>query len=106
MDAKVALTAALERADATLAARVDASAPYDAGIAAAIHRFVGGSASALALLQADDLAGATAALNLPGTDRERANWRRRLAVDVEELWQTEVGAQAAADLARERGSRS
>ncbi len=38
-------------------------------------------------------------LNLPGTDRERANWRRRLAVDVDALWQTDVALQAAADFA-------
>jgi glycogen operon protein len=32
----------------------------------------------LVLAQADDLAGETVAVNLPGTDRERPNWRRRL----------------------------
>ena len=68
-------------------------------IAGAIHRFVGASAAALVLLQADDLAGETSAVNLPGADRERPNWRRKLGVDVEELWRTPGGAQAIADFA-------
>ena len=39
----------------------------------------------LVLAQADDLAGETMAVNLPGTDRERPNWRRRLHVDAATL---------------------
>ena len=93
--AKAALSAALRRAGM----RVDAAGPFDAAVAGAIHRFMGSSPSALALLQAEDLAGETVALNLPGTDRERANWRRRLAVDVDALWRTDVALQAAADFA-------
>jgi glycogen operon protein len=54
-------------------------------------------------VQADDLAGETSAVNLPGTDRERPNRRRRLAVDAADLWDTPVGARAAADLAPSRG---
>ncbi|HEY1414050.1 MAG TPA: 4-alpha-glucanotransferase, partial [Rhodopila sp.] len=42
----------------------------------------------LALVQADDLAGETVAVNLPGTDKERPNWRRRLDVDVAALCRT------------------
>ncbi len=63
-------------------------APHDASTTAAIHRYAGAAASALVLLQADDLAGETTALNLPGTDRERPNWRRKVRVGVEALWQT------------------
>ncbi len=36
----------------------------------------------LVLAQADDLGGETMAVNLPGTDRERPNWRRRLHTNV------------------------
>ncbi len=57
---------------------LDAAAPYTPGIAAAIHRFVAEGAPQLLLIQAEDLAGADTAVNLPGTDRERPNWRRRL----------------------------
>jgi 4-alpha-glucanotransferase len=42
----------------------------------------------LALVQADDLAGELVAVNLPGTDKERPNWRRRLDPDVSVLCRT------------------
>ncbi|HEX5628522.1 MAG TPA: 4-alpha-glucanotransferase, partial [Usitatibacteraceae bacterium] len=78
--------------------------PEEEGVAQALHRFVGATPSLLALVQADDLAGETSAVNLPGTDRERPNWRRRLGVDAADLWDTPVGLQAAADLAPMRGA--
>jgi len=78
--------------------------PEDEAVAQALHRFVGATPSLLALVQADDLAGETSAVNLPGTDRERPNWRRRLSVDAADLWDTPVGSRAAADLAPDRGT--
>ncbi len=48
----------------------------------AVHGFLAASPCALVLAQVDDLAGETVALNLPGTDRERPNWRRRLGATV------------------------
>jgi len=50
----------------------------DDTLAAAAHALVARTPSALMLVQAEDLAGETIAVNLPGTDRERPNWRRRL----------------------------
>jgi hypothetical protein len=38
-------------------------------------------------------------LNVPGTDRERANWRRKIALEAGALWQTPVGREAARDFA-------
>jgi glycogen operon protein len=64
---------------------------------------VGETACALALVQADDLAGEDFAVNLPGTDRERPNWRRRLATDAQDLWDTPIGVEATADLSPVRG---
>ena len=64
-----------------------------------MHRYACASPSALVLIQADDLAGETMMLNLPGTDRERPNWRRKLAVETDALWATPVGETAAADFA-------
>ena len=55
----------------------------DASIAA--HGFVASSPAAVMLIQADDLSGETEPLNVPGTDTERPNWRRRLSLTVEEL---------------------
>ncbi|MGE0223068.1 MAG: glycogen debranching protein GlgX [Acetobacteraceae bacterium] len=54
-------------------------------MAEAVHRFVADTPAMLALVQADDLAGERIAVNLPGTDRERPNWRRRHAVDITAL---------------------
>jgi glycogen operon protein len=100
-----ALADALERSGATPGARVNGTAAHDDAITAAVHRFVCASASALVMMQADDLAGETTAVNLPGTDRVRPNWRRKVAIDVEALWQTEAGAQAIADFAPVRTGR-
>ena len=51
----------------------------------AAHGFIAATASAVMLVQADDLAGETEPLNVPGTNRERPNWRRRLSCNVEAL---------------------
>ena len=101
---KRALTAALARAGVVGAAAIDPAGPHDAGVTAAIHRYAGQSASALLLLQADDLAGDFEALNVPGTDRERPNWRRKVGVDADALWRTPAGLQAIADLAGTRAA--
>jgi glycogen debranching enzyme GlgX/4-alpha-glucanotransferase len=57
-------------------------APLSDAIAAAIHALVGGAGSILAHAQFDDLVGETVQTNLPGTDRERPNWRIKLEPDV------------------------
>jgi glycogen operon protein len=80
--------------DAERAALVDALSheglDRSGGIVAPAHAFVARAPSALMLVQADDLAGATVGVNLPGTDMERPNWRRRLAPDVSALLETET----------------
>lgn len=58
-----------------------------AAASAAAHGFVARTPSRIMLVQADDLAGETDPLNVPGTDREWPNWRRRVHVPVEELAQ-------------------
>jgi glycogen operon protein len=72
-----------------LAGEVVGSPDFEASmtdaLAAAIHGFLGSSGSVFASVQVDDLAGETIATNLPGTDRERPNWRHRLGGDVEAL---------------------
>ena len=49
------------------------------------HEFVARTTSALMLVQVDDLEGETEPLNVPGTDRERPNWRRRNRDNIEDL---------------------
>ncbi|MFO1396212.1 MAG: glycogen debranching protein GlgX [Burkholderiales bacterium] len=101
---KQSLAAAMIAAGCVDASAIDVHAPCDARIVAAVHRYVGATPCALALLQADDLAGEAVALNLPATDRERANWRRRVAVPVDALWETEAGRAAREDFARSRAT--
>jgi glycogen operon protein len=103
-----------QREKEALAEAVRASAPgthaaFDPALAHSadstrdVHRFVGATPAMLVLLQADDLAGETIAQNLPGTDRERPNWRRKIRVAASELWNTECGVAAAGDFAASRG---
>jgi 4-alpha-glucanotransferase len=54
---------------------------------AAVHRLIARTPSQIMLVQADDLGGESDPLNVPGTDREWPNWRRRVGVPVEELAQ-------------------
>ncbi len=103
---KRALVAALDAAGVTApaakAATVDAAALQSVAITAAIHRFLGATPSALALVQADDLAQESVAINLPGTDRERPNWRRRIGIPAGELWGTPLGKACRSDFAARR----
>ena len=57
-------------------------APLTDAIAAAVHALIGRAGSILAHAQFDDLVGETVQTNLPGTDRERPNWRLKLSPDV------------------------
>ena len=80
---------------------VDLTQPMPLAVAAAIHAFVSATPSLLALVQADDLAGERVAVNLPGTDTERPNWRRRLDLDVSDVCRTPL-AQAILGAMRSR----
>ena len=64
----------------------DFAAPPSDAFAAAVHGFLAAAGSQFASAQADDLAGERMATNLPGTDRERPNWRHKLPLDVEALF--------------------
>jgi glycogen debranching enzyme GlgX/4-alpha-glucanotransferase len=63
----------------------DFDLPLPDAVAGAVHAFLNRTPSMLAMAQIDDLAGETVATNLPGTDRERPNWRHRLGLGVEAL---------------------
>jgi len=73
------------RAEDLLANRADPDGRLDEFLGAAIHSFIGRSSSLLAMAQIDDLANVLTAVNLPGTDRERPNWRRKLPVRIDDL---------------------
>ncbi len=77
---KRALLRALATAGLSVPQREDGPLPDDT--AAAVHALIGGSSSMFAHAQFDDLVGETVATNLPGTDRERPNWRLKSGPDV------------------------
>jgi glycogen debranching enzyme GlgX/4-alpha-glucanotransferase len=63
----------------------DAPAHLDPSIVEAMHRLLSRTSSLISIGQIDDAVGEFSAVNLPGTDRERPNWRRKLGVPVEDL---------------------
>ncbi len=63
---------------------VDPMPPLPSIIEAA-HAFLWRTPSLIAIAQIDDLAGEATAVNLPGTDRERPNWRRKLKWRIEDI---------------------
>ena len=72
--------------EAGLLDRLAAAGKNDATSAsAAVHRLVAQTPSQIMMVQADDLSGEADPLNVPGTDREWPNWRRRVGVPVEDL---------------------
>lgn len=81
-------------------------APLDDDFLAAVHGYIARTPSMLALAQLDDLAGETVAVNLPGTDRERPNWRRRLSHPIEEAMESNRARAALTAMAKERGAQT
>ena len=68
----------------------------------AAHRYMARTPCRLFALQLEDLAGAVDMVNLPGTDRQHANWRRKLPVLIEELPALETLRRTIEAVARER----
>jgi glycogen operon protein len=100
---RVALTAALSgqlHGDGGRAPGEEPAATVEEMVEAA-HGFVAATPADLVLVQAEDLAGMRTGVNLPGTDRERPNWRLRVPVPVEELFAGET-ARGVLDTMRDR----
>ena len=76
----------------------------DITASAAVHRLVASTPSQIMLVQADDLSGETDPLNVPGTDREWPNWRRRVSLAVEELGEAPRARAILAGVKQERPS--
>jgi glycogen operon protein len=102
-DEKTALVIQL-REEGLLGEDVDIRRPAPDAVASAIHALLSSTPALLALVQADDLAGEIEAVNLPGTDQERPNWRRRLDVEVETLCRTPLAVAILAALKGRSGA--
>lgn len=96
---KATLLAAMARAGFAAAHEADLTPD----MMAEIHRFLAASPSVLMLVQADDLAGDATRINLPGTDRERANWRRVLAPEIGTLLASPLSEAILAAVREKRG---
>lgn len=79
------LVAALRAGGFSLPTSFDAGSPWNAAVESAAHAFLARTGSAIAMLQLDDLAGNRDQVNLPGTTDQYPNWRRKLAMSLEEL---------------------
>ncbi len=82
----------------------DFDAPLDVETAVALHGFLASSDAWLMLAQADDLAGEMTGVNLPGTDRERPNWRRRIELSIDGIFETELAAKILAVMSSRKPS--
>ena len=81
-----ALLAALEASGLKPAAASAAPDAYNDELAHAIHVYLARTASALVVLQAEDLIGMLDPVNVPGTNEEHANWQRKMACRIEEIF--------------------
>jgi glycogen operon protein len=101
-EARAQLLAALARAG-LIEADLDAATALTPELVAAIHAYIAMTPSVLAVAQAEDLAGEREAVNLPGTDRERPNWRRRISPPIEDLFDTPAAKLILHAMGAERG---
>ena len=61
--------------------------PSDAAqVIASLHGAIAKSRAMLAAVSLDDIIGETEPVNIPGTYREYANWRRKLGLPIEEIF--------------------
>ena len=81
-------------------ARASSNRLQDSSVAA--HGMIASTPSRVMLIQADDLADASEPLNVPGTDTERPNWRRRLLPTVDQLTETPLARSIIARVKAER----
>ena len=80
----VKLLTAEQSAEAA-AAGSNPDAPLPAALVVAIHRFLSRGASRMLAVRIEDLVGETLPVNLPGTVDDYPNWKRKLAVGIEDI---------------------
>ena len=79
------LVQALRGAGFSLPTSFDASTAWNDALDIAAHAFLARSRAALAMVQLDDLAGNLDQVNLPGTVDQYPNWRRKVAMSLEQI---------------------
>jgi 4-alpha-glucanotransferase len=79
------LAATLAEAGLLPSAEETSAASLSDAMIVAVHRFLGRTPCRLFAVQLDDALGAVEQANLPGTVGEHPNWRRKIAVAIEDL---------------------
>jgi 4-alpha-glucanotransferase len=100
---KAGLLAALKEQQLQPMHPASAQEPYSPELTQAMHLYLARSNTALITLQLDDLLGMADPVNVPGTDREYPNWRRKLSTELEELTNRADLTAAFAGVAHARG---
>jgi 4-alpha-glucanotransferase len=91
-----------EGMDALMRAETEEPAAMPAAFAVALHRLMARTSSRMLCVPAEDLTGAVEQVNVPGTVDEHPNWRRKLAIDLEDLPRQPLFRAIVAALAEER----
>jgi 4-alpha-glucanotransferase len=77
---------------------------FTAELALALHIYLARCNAALVTVQVEDLLGMVDPVNVPGTDRQYPNWRRKLSMDVEDMVARADFDASFAEILRARGS--
>jgi len=101
---RLQLLAALEAAGLRPAAAQGGDVAFGDDLARAIQLYLAKSASALAVLQIEDLIGMSDPVNVPGTSAEHANWQRKITATIEDVFEDEATAQFLEDVQFARSS--
>ena len=99
---RAALLAALHDAALAPTTATSADQPYNDALGESVQRYLASSASALAVVQVEDLIAMREPVNVPGTSDEYPNWQRKLVAEIEELFDRESVARVLAAVARDR----
>ena len=62
------------------------SATLNDEIIIAIHKYIAISNAKIAIIQIEDLAREATSVNLPGTDKERPNWQRKISKNIDQIF--------------------
>jgi len=84
---RVALVCALRAAGLWHWQELEPLPEFSFALTRAVQIFLGRSRAAIMLMQLEDLIGMTDPVNVPGTHREHANWRRKLESETQVIFQ-------------------
>jgi 4-alpha-glucanotransferase len=99
---KAGLLAALRLQDLQPTHPASAQEPYSQDLAHAMHLYLARSNTTLIAVQLHDLLGMSDPVNVPGTDREYPNWRRKIPMELEALTHCPNLTTVFAEIARAR----